>query len=99
MGQTSMTMITVTARFNALPGKGDELVPLLAQLSEHSRGEPGSAGYGYFRKGDDFLSIEHWTSPEAETAHNDTDYLRAILKKILPLLDGKPQVTRWEQVA
>ena len=94
-----MTMITVTARFNALPGKGDELVPLLAQLSEHSRGEPGSAGYGYFRKGDDFLSIEHWTSPEAEAAHNDTDYLREILKKILPLLADRPEVTRWEQVA
>ena len=55
--------------------------------------------YGYFRNGDDFTSIEHWASPAAETAHNDTDFLRGILRLILPLLDGKPQVTRWQRVA
>lgn len=96
MGQAPV--ITVTARFRAAKGQSATLIPLLRELAEHSRGEPGCADYGYFRQGDEFTSIEHWDSPEAEAAHNDTDFLRKILRQILPLLDGRPQVTRWERV-
>ena len=96
MGQAGV--ITVTARFRAASGQAEALIPLLAQLALHSRGEDGCLDYGYYRDGEDFTSIEHWASAAAEAAHNDTDDLRAILRLILPLLDGKPQVTRWERV-
>lgn len=99
MGQASVTGITVTARFRALPGQADALIALLAELARNSRTEPGCLDYGYFRQGDDFTSIEHWASQGEEAAHNDTDALRALLRQILPLLDGKPQVTRWQRVA
>ena len=99
MGQAPVTAVTVTARFRALPGRADELVPLLVQLANHSRREDGCVDYGYFRQSEDFTSIEHWASAQAEAAHNDTDFLRGILRQILPLLDGRPQVTRWQRVA
>lgn len=92
-------VITVTARFRAAPGKSGALIPLLRELAEHSRGEPGCVSYGYFRSDDLFTSIEEWDSAEAEATHDDTDFLRTILHRILPLLDGRPQVTRWERVA
>lgn len=99
MGQDAVTAVTVTARFRARPGQAEALIPLLSELAKHSRAELGCLDYGYFRLGDDFTSIEHWASAEAEAAHNDTEFLRGILRRILPLLDGRPQVTRWERVA
>ena len=97
MGQAAV--IWVTARFRAAPGRAEALVPLLAELAAHSRDEPGCAGYVYLRDGDAFSSVEQWADAAAEAAHNDSDFLRAILKRILPLLDGRPQVTRWDRVA
>lgn len=99
MGQAPVTAVTVTAHFRAAAGRADELVPLLIQLANHSRGERGCVDYGYFRQSENFTSIEHWASPEDEAAHNDTDFLHEILRQILPLLDGRPQVTRWQRVA
>ncbi|MFV0408780.1 MAG: putative quinol monooxygenase [Paracoccus sp. (in: a-proteobacteria)] len=61
----------------------------------YSRGEAGCLDYGYFRQGDEFTSIEYWADAEAEAAHNDTDFLREILRDIQPLLDGRPSVMRW----
>ena len=97
MGKAAV--IWVTARFRAAPGQAEALVPLLAELAAHSRDEPGCAGYVYLRDGDAFSSVEQWADAAAEAAHNDSDFLRAILKRILPLLDGRPQVTRWDRVA
>lgn len=97
MGQAAV--IWVTARFRAAPGQAEALVPLLAELAAHSRDEPGCAGYVYLRDGDAFSSVEQWADAAAEAAHNDSDFLRAILKRILPLLDGRPQVTRWDRIA
>lgn len=99
MGQAPVTAVTVTAHFRASPGRADALVPLLIQLANHSRGERGCVDYGYFRQSENFTSIEHWASPEDEAARNDTDFLREILRQILPLLDGRPQVTHWQRVA
>ena len=97
MGQAAV--IWVTARFRAAPGQAEALVPLLAELAAHSRDEPGCAGYVYLRDGDAFSSVEQWADAAAEAAHNDSDFLRAILKRILPLLDGRPQVSRWDRIA
>ena len=97
MGQAAV--IWVTARFRAAPGQAEALVPLLAELAAHSRDEPGCAGYVYLRDGDAFSSVEQWADAAAEAAHNDSDFLRAILKRILPFLDGRPQVTRWDRIA
>lgn len=97
MGQAPV--IWVTARFQARPGQAGALLPLLRELAAHSRTEPGCVEYGYYQSGDAFSSIEVWDSPEAEHAHNNTEFLGEILKRILPLLDGRPQVMRWSRVA
>ena len=97
MGQAPV--IWVTARFRAQPGQAAALLPLLRDLAAHSRTEPGCVEYGYYQSDEDFTSIEVWDSPEAEHAHNNTDYLGEILKRILPLLDGRPQVSRWSRIA
>ena len=97
MGQAPV--IWVTARFQARPDQAAALLPLLRDLAAHSRTEPGCVDYGYYQSDEDFISIEVWDSPEAERAHNNTEFLGDILKHILPLLDGRPQVTRWSRVA
>jgi quinol monooxygenase YgiN len=97
MGQAAV--IWVTSRFRAGPDQAEPLIALLRELAEHSRVEPGCIEYGYYQSGADFTSIEIWDSAEAERSHNDTDFLRAILQRILPLLDGRPQVTRWSRIA
>lgn len=92
-------VIWVTARFQVKPGQAGALLPLLRELSAQSRTEPGCIEYGYYQSGEVFTSIEHWDSPEAERAHNQTEFLAEILGRILPLLDGRPQVMRWSRVA
>lgn len=100
------SVIHVTARFRAIEGHVDALLPLLRELAEHSRSEPGCHSYDYYREhlregagnGTGFTSFEAWESQEAERAHNSSDSLDALLKQILPLLDGKPEVTRWQRV-
>lgn len=99
MGQAAVSGVSVTARFRAGPGQADALIPLLARLAEHSRGEDGCLDYGYFRQGDEFTSIEHWADAESEAAHNDSAFLREILPQILPLLDGRSAVMRWRRIA
>lgn len=96
MGQAPV--IWVTAQFRAAPGRADALIALLDELARHSRTEAGCIDYVYLRDGEAFSSVEQWASAEAEAAHNDSDFLRAILKRILPLLDGRPHVTRWRRV-
>lgn len=90
--------IHVTARFHARPGQAEALVPLLRELAAHSRGEPGCLGYDYLRRDDLFTSVEIWASAEAERAHNQTAFLDAQLVNILPLLEGKPEVIRWQRI-
>ena len=92
-------VIWVTARFRAHPDKVHDLLSLLRELAAHSRAEPGCVEYGYYQSGDEFTSIEVWDSAAAEHAHNATDFLSAMVQRILPLLDGRPQVTRWSRVA
>ncbi len=97
MGQAPV--IWVTARFRARSGQAEALVALLRDLAGHSRTELGCVEYGYYQSGDEFTSIEVWDSAAAEHAHNATDFLSAMVQRILPLLDGRPQVTRWSRVA
>ena len=97
MGQAPV--IWVTARFRARSGQAEALVALLRDLAGHSRTELGCVEYGYYQSGDEFTSIEVWDSAAAEHAHNATDFLSAMVRRILPLLDGRPQVTRWSRVA
>lgn len=91
--------VHVTARFRAAPGKAGALIPLLRRLAEHSRAEPGCVSYRYLQSGEMFTSVEEWAAPGAERAHGDTEFLRDILTEILPLLDGRPEVTRWSLLA
>lgn len=88
--------LRVTARITARDP--DALIPLLHQLTEHSRTEPGCLDYGWYRKGAVFTSIELWSSFDAERAHNQTAFLDAILAHILPLIEGRPEVIRWEAI-
>lgn len=88
--------LRVTARITARDP--DALVPLLRELTEHSRGEPGCLDYGWYRNGDLFTSIELWDSAVSERAHNQTAFLDTILVRIRPLLASSPEVIRWETI-
>lgn len=84
----------VTARIRSQ--NAEALIPLLQDLTRNTLTEPGCLAYGWLRAEDLFTSIESWTSADAERAHNQTAFLDDILTRILPLLDGKPEVIRWK---
>ncbi len=91
--------VHITARFRAAPGQTGALIPLLRRLAENSRAEPGCLSYVYLQSEDLFTSVEEWESPEAAHAHNDSVFLADILREILPLLSGRPEVVYWSRAA
>lgn len=97
-----MSRIYVTSRFRINTGMIDQAVAILAELVAHTQKEQGCVEYGYFRQTDDphaFTSIEVWASAEDETAHNNTPFLSGAVQRLRPFLDGRPQVTRYHQIA
>lgn len=97
-----MSRIHVTSRFRINPGMVDQTLPILAELVAHSQKEEGCLEDGYFCQTDDphaFTSIEVWAGAEDETAHNNTPFLSNAVQRLRPYLDGRPQVTRYHQIA
>ncbi|MBC9247627.1 antibiotic biosynthesis monooxygenase [Paracoccus sp. 11-3] len=97
-----MTRLHVTSRFRIRSGMTDQAMPILAELVAHSQKEAGCIDYGYFRQADDphaFTSIEVWASAKDETTHNNTPFLSDAVRRLMPFLDGRPQVTRYHQIA
>ncbi len=91
--------VHITARFRAAPGCSDALILLLRRLAENSRAEPGCVTYIYMQSGDLFTSVEEWADEDAARAHNDSIFLADILKDIVPLLTGRPEVLYWSRAA
>jgi quinol monooxygenase YgiN len=87
--------ITVVARWQALPGRADTILPLVAALREQSLAEAGCLGYEVYRGADDadaLLLLERYRDPAAIEAHRASAHYRELLvERIAPLL-AKRQV-------
>ena len=85
--------ITVVARWQALPGRADTVLALVASLRERSLAEAGCLGHEVFRgAGDDaaILLLERYRDRGAIDAHRESAHYRELLvERILPLLAGR----------
>lgn len=85
--------ITVIARWQALPGRADSVLALVAALREQSLAEAGCLGYEVFRGATDddaILLLERYRDHPAIEAHRATSHYRELLvERILPLLASR----------
>lgn len=85
--------ITVIARWQALPGRADSVLALVAALREQSLAEEGCLGYEVFRGADDdttILLLERYRDHPAIEAHRATRHYRELLvERVLPLLASR----------
>jgi quinol monooxygenase YgiN len=85
--------ITVVAHWQALPGRADSVLALVATLREQSLAEAGCLGYEVFRGADDdatILLLERYRDHPAIEAHRATRHYRELLvERILPLLASR----------
>lgn len=96
-----MTELHVTARFRIQAGQTEVAKPILRQLQERTRQEPGNLAYAYYVSDSDpqvFTSIEAWRDAAAEAAHWQTEHLKAALEKLGPLMDGQAQVDKYSPI-
>jgi quinol monooxygenase YgiN len=85
--------VTVVARWQALPGRADTILALVAALREQSLAEAGCVDYEVFRGADDpgaILLLERYRDHPAVEAHRATRHYRELLvERILPLLASR----------
>ncbi len=83
-------MIVVIARYQALPGRGDEVASILAGHLAQTRAEPGCVSFLVNRAEDDgdrFVLYEQYADDAAFLAHRESPHFREnIQNRIVPLL-------------
>lgn len=92
----------VTAKFTAKEDRVAGMISLLENLASQTRSETGCLDYGYYQSVDnptDFSSFEIWESPEAESAHWNTQHLKDALAQLPELMDGNAEVTKYHKIA
>jgi len=95
-------MIVVAAKLKAVEGKGDELEQEFRKLIPKVLKDPGAISYVVHRKVDapnDFLVYEKYESREALKLHGSTEHFKEFSKAIASLLDGRPEVGIYNELA
>lgn len=91
-----MAKISLIAQLTAAEGKVDDLKAALAAAIEAAEEEPGLLIYSASQSQDDprsFIFFELYENDEALGVHGKGDQMRAAMKAIGGLLDGRPVVT------
>ena len=85
-------MIVICAHLKAKPGKENELIEVMKDLTAAVRSsEPGTIDYVLLRSQKDpvqFMVYEKYRSGEAMKAHLMTSHFQAAAKKLAPILEG-----------
>ena len=88
-------MIAVIARLTAKEGQEAELERVMAELGAQVRpNEPGCKLYQLCKSQTprQYVMIERYESQQALAAHSQTEYFRAAMPKLGPLLDGRAAI-------
>jgi len=91
-----MAKISLLAKLTAADGKVDELKAALATAIEAAEEESGLLIYSASQSKDDprsFVFFELYEGDEALAVHGKGDGMRAAMKALGSLLDGRPEVT------
>lgn len=94
-------MVTVIARYVALPGKGDAVAAVLARHVAATRAESGCLQFVAERSaedGDRFVLYERYRDDVAFDAHRDSPHFRGYVEQtIVPLL-AEREWARYDEV-
>lgn len=89
--------MVVVARYQAQPGKGDEVASILAGHLAQTRAEPGCVSFlvnGAEDDGDRFVLYEQYADEAAFEAHRSSPHFREnVQDRIVPLLEER----HWER--
>lgn len=95
--------VDVVINFQALPGRADELLALLIEGRDVSRGADGCETFELFQREDDphkFMFLERWSSIDAHHQNMAVNIVASgHLARILPLVAGPPDNGVIRQVA
>lgn len=88
-----MAELQAIARYTITAGKEQEVLPLLAELVQASRAEPGNLSFVAYRELEDerdIVLLERYVSREAFEAHRETQHFKDIVAaQIIPRLDKR----------
>jgi quinol monooxygenase YgiN len=88
-----MTELQAIARYTISAGKQDEVLPLLDELVQASRSEPGNLSFVAYRQLDDdrnIVLLERYASRDAFNAHRETSHFKElVVDQIIPRLDSR----------
>jgi len=96
-------VITLVAKIRTLDGKADEFeAAAREQIGNVKANEAGKAlVYTLHRSTEDtnlFMFYEQYSDADALAAHGATDHMKAFGGKLRGLLDGRPQIERYESL-
>ncbi len=97
-----MKMIVITATFKAKAGQENALEEVLKSIIPDVQNEEGTVMYTIHKSTADpgqFLFYEKYTDQAALTFHSTTPYFKAFGGKMKDLLEGKPQIAIFEDIA
>lgn len=97
----SKKTVTVTALFEAEPGKEHELKTTLLSLVAPTLKEKGCLNYDFHQSPEDptkFLFYENWTSREELDAHLQSDHVQAALPYVKELSAKPLEIGFWEKI-
>ncbi|UAJ10677.1 putative quinol monooxygenase [Glacieibacterium megasporae] len=94
----SITPVNFIVRFQARPGREDDLHAILAAMIAPTRAEPGCVNYDLHRREDDvaqFVLYEGWESKQAQADHMALPHFVTMLEAVADVVsgssdDGKP---------
>lgn len=95
-------MIVITATFKAIAGQEKALEEVLKSIIPDVQNEVGTVQYTIHRSTADpsqFLFYEMYKDQDALTFHSTTPYFKAFGGKMKGLLEGKPQIAIFEDIA
>ena len=91
----------VIAKMKAKAGNEAELEKWRKERVPHIEKEEGTLIYKIHRLQKDhteFVFYEKYASEEAVAAHSSASYFKEFFARVAPLLDGKPEISVYEEV-
>ena len=95
-------MIVVAAKLKAIEGKGDELEQAFRKLAPKVLKDPGTISYVVHRSvnaPNDFFVYEKYEGMEALKLHGSTEHFKEFSRAIASLLEGRPEVGIYNELA
>ncbi|MBU1170708.1 MAG: antibiotic biosynthesis monooxygenase [Proteobacteria bacterium] len=92
----------VVAKMTALNGKEADMEKALLDMIPLVKEEVGTITYTLHKDQNNprvFLFYEKYTDLDALVAHSSTEYFKALFKTLKPMLDGKPEISMFTELA